>query len=100
MPATATGNVTVNVAPRKVPRLSATTVPPVQFDDVFDQRQSEAQAAVRSGAGTVRPETIDDMREQLGRDSLTRVADDQLDERGHTLRIGCGTRVTPIDRSR
>ncbi len=41
------GSLTVNVAPCPSPGLSAWTVPPVQLDDVPDDREPEPEPAVR-----------------------------------------------------
>jgi hypothetical protein len=53
----------------------------MRFDEFADDREAEAQAAVRPGGRVVRlPEAIEDVRQQLGRDARARVADADLDD--------------------
>ena len=48
----------------------------VQLDQVLDEREAEAEAAVRARAGAVGlPEPLEDVRQHRGRDALAGVAD-------------------------
>src|SRR6476469_2391333 len=59
----------------------------VQFDEVTHDRQTESHAAMLPAGLLIRlAETIENVRQKLRRDSLTSVADDNLEMRVHPLR--------------
>ena len=76
---------------------------PVQLDDVADDREAEAQAAVRPpGRGVALPEALEDVWEEGGRDALARVAHRELDVRvgGRELHLDAPVLGRELDRVR
>src|SRR5439155_4875166 len=76
---------------------------PVQLDDLAEDREAEAQAAVRPpGRGVGLPEALEDAWEEGGRDALARVAHRELDVRvgGRELHLDAPVLGRELDRVR
>src|SRR5437870_11661092 len=61
---------------------------PVQLDEVFDEGQTESEARMRSRARAVRlPKALEDVRQDLRGDALSRIAHHDLDVRVDELQL-------------
>src|SRR5258705_12012543 len=58
----------------------------MKLDEVADDRETEADAAVRAGRAAVRlAKALEDVRQEIGRDADARIADDDFDVRVDAL---------------
>ena len=76
----ASGRATTKVAPGPAPGLVARDGAAVELDELLDDGEAEAEAAVAAGGGAVGlAEAVEDVGEELGRDALAGVGDGDFD---------------------
>ena len=87
------GRVTVNVAPRFSPALSACTLTAVQLDDVADDGEAEPDAGVLPRARAVSlAKPVEHIGQELGRDADPGVGDPDLHVVARSARAATSTR--------
>src|SRR6266436_2255333 len=70
------------------PRTLGEDDPPVELDEMAHEREPEPQPAVGPRTAAIAlAETVEDEREKLRRDPLSRIADEQLDMRADLLQL-------------